>query len=209
MEILNLKNACLLCLMVIFIWPAAFSQDMSALEKAFSASYKLEDNGEYAGAVDNLKKMYTEDSYELNLRLGWLNYSMGNFTESSAYYERAIALSPYAIEARFGYVYPLSALGNWGIVKTQYEKILEIDPMNTLANYRLGMIYYGSEDYQSALKYFEKVVNLYPFDYDSTIMYAWTHFKLGKLREAEVLFKKALLMRPGDESANEGLQLLE
>jgi hypothetical protein len=40
-------------------------------------------------------------------------------------------------------------------------------------------------------------------------MFAWTHFKLGKLREAEVLFKKALLMRPGDESAREGLQLLD
>lgn len=209
MEILKWKKFCLLLLMALFVLPAAFPQDMSALEKAFSASYELEAQGEYAAAVDKLKKVYTEDSYELNLRLGWLNYSLGNFTESSSYYERAIALSPYAIEARFGYVYPLSALGNWGIVKTQYEKILEIDPMNTLANYRMGMIYYGSEDFQSALKYFERVVNLYPFDYDSTIMYAWTNFKLGKLREAEVLFKKALLMRPGDDSANEGLNLLD
>ena len=209
MEILKLKKLWLVIFTGVFLWSSAISQDMARLEKAFSESYAKEEKGEYAAAVDILKKVYAEDSYELNLRLGWLNYSLGSFTESSAYYERAIALSPYAIEARFGYVYPLSALGNWGVVKTQYEKILEIDPMNTLANYRLGMIYYGSEDYQSALKYFEKVVNLYPFDYDSTIMYAWTNFKLGKLREAEVLFRKALLMRPGDESANEGLQLLE
>lgn len=188
---------------------ALMAQDHATLEKAFKESYTQEDEGEYSKAIDQLKKVYTEDSYDLNLRLGWLNYQQGNFTESSAYYQRAVNLQPYAIEARFGYVYPLSALGNWGIVKTQYEKILEIDPMNTLANYRMGMIYYGSEDYGTALKYFAKVVNLYPFDYDSTIMYAWTNFKLGKLREAEVLFKKALLMRPGDESANEGLQLVD
>ncbi len=194
---------------VLFLWTSGFSQNINALEQAFSQSYELEENGEYAAAVDKLKKVYAEDSYEINLRLGWLNYSLGNFTEASAYYERAVALSPYAIEARFGYVYPLSALGNWGVVKTQYEKILEIDPMNTLANYRMGMIYYGSEDYQTALKFFEKVVNLYPFDYDGTIMYAWTNFKLGKLREAEVLFRKALLIRPGDESAREGLQYLK
>ena len=94
-------------------------------------------------------------------------------------------------------------------MKQQYGKILEIDPKNTLANYRIGMIYYGSEDYSLALKYFEKVVNLYPFDYDGTIMYAWTNFKLGKLREAEILFKKALLIKPGNESAKEGLQLVK
>ena len=185
------------------------AQDFKPLMEAFKASYALEADGEYADAIKKLKEQYAEDSYEINLRLGWLNYSNGNFTESSAYYKRAIGLSPYAVEARFGYVYPLSALGNWGIVKQQYEKILEIDPNNTLANYRMGMIFYSGEDYAAALKYFEKVVNLYPFDYDGTIMFAWTQLKLGKLREAEVLFQKALLIRPDDESAREGLQLLD
>jgi tetratricopeptide (TPR) repeat protein len=184
------------------------AQDFEPIRKAFSSSYDLENNGDYAAAIKILKEVYAEDSYEINLRLGWLNYSNGNFTESSAYYKRAIDLSPYAIEARFGYVYPLSALGNWGVVQQQYKKILEIDPNNTLANYRMGMIYYSGEDFASALKYFEKVVNLYPFDYDGTIMYAWTHFKLGKLREAELLFQKALLIRPDDESAREGLNYI-
>lgn len=196
---------------LIFLLGATTSnaQDFNLLMEAFKESYHLEANGEYADAIKKLKAQYAEDSYAINLRLGWLNYSNGNFTESSAYYKRAIGISPYAIEARFGYVYPLSALGNWGIVKNQYEKILEIDPNNTLASYRLGMIYYSSEDYAVALKYFEKVVNLYPFDYDGTIMYAWTQLKLGKLREAEVLFRKALLIRPDDESAREGLQLVK
>jgi tetratricopeptide (TPR) repeat protein len=169
----------------------------------------LEKAGEYSKAIDKIKQVYAEDSYESNLRLGWLNYLHGNFTESSAYYERSIALKPYAIEARFGYVYPLSALGNWGVVKQQYEKILSIDTRNTLANYRLGMIFYGSEDYGTALKFFENVVNLYPFDYDGIIMYAWSNYRLGKMREAEILFKKALLIRPGDASANEGLLLVK
>ncbi len=187
----------------------AKAQDYDALEKAFGESYELEKKGEYVQALEKVKKLYREDSYEINLRLGWLSYSMGNFIESSAYYNRAVSISPYAIEARFGYVYPLAALGNWGVVKLQYEKILDIDPRNTFANYRMGMIFYGSEDYGTALKYFEKVVNLYPFDYDGVIMYAWAHFKLGKLREAELLFHKALLIRPNDESANEGLSLVK
>lgn len=209
MEILKSTKIFVICILLSGINLGASAQNFETLRKAFSQSYTLESNGEYDNAVENLKAVYNDDSYALNLRLGWLNYQLGNFTESSAYYQKAIALSPYAIEAKFGYVYPLSALGNWSIVKQQYKKILEIDPQNTLANYRMGMIFYGSEDFASALDYFKAVVNLYPFDYDATIMYAWTNFKLGKLREAAVLFKKTLLIRPDDASATEGLELVK
>ena len=95
------------------------------------------------------------------------------------------------------------------MVKNQYEKILEIDPMNTKANYYLGMIYYNKEKYEEALPYFEKVVNLYPFDFSGTLMYAWTNFKLGHLREAKVLFNKTLMISPDDPSAKEGLKLIQ
>ena len=73
----------------------------------------------------------------------------------------------------------------------------------------MGLIYYGKEDFTTAFKYFEKVVNLYPFDYDSLIMFAWTNFKLGKYREAKVLFNKALMNKPNDSSALEGLSLIK
>ncbi len=196
-------------LLVIISTTGLHSQDYRTLEKAFSESYQLEAGGDYSGAAQKLQRVYSETSYELNLRLGWLSYVSGNFSQSSAYYEKAVNLKPFSLEARFGYVYPLSATGNWIVVKQQYMKMLEIDPMNSLVNYRLGLIFYNSEDYPSAMKHFEKVVNAYPFDYDGTIMYAWTNFKLGKLREAKILFRKALLISPGDASANEGLKLLD
>lgn len=185
------------------------AQDTGQLQEAFSKSYEYEGQGDYAQAVNVLKSVYLEDSYELNVRLGWLSYSSGQFMESMAYYQKSINLKPYAIEPRFGFVLPAAALGNWDMVTSQYQKILEIDPMNTLANYRMGLINYNKEEYESALKYFEKVVNLYPFDYDSVIMYAWTNYKLKKMREAKVLFQKAMLIRPGDESATEGLSLIK
>jgi len=100
-------------------------------------------------------------------------------------------------------------MGNWGQVENHYKQVLEMDAENSWVNYRMGLIYYGREDYQAAIKYFENVVNHYPFDYDSVIMLAWTNFKLGKFREAKVLFSKALLIQPGDESALEGLGLIK
>jgi len=100
-------------------------------------------------------------------------------------------------------------MGNWDQVITQYQEILKIDPQNTLANYRMGSIAYGKNDFTTAEKYLEKVVNLYPFDYDSNILFAWTNYKLGKLRESQVLFHKVLLIKPKDSSAMEGLGLIK
>lgn len=181
----------------------------SSLQEAFSKSYAYESRGNFSDAITTLKSIYQEDSYEINLRLGWVTYLAGLFTESSAYYQKAIKLKPYAIEAKIGFANPASALGNWDQVVSQYDEVLTIDPQNTTVNYRLGSIYYGRKDYAKAEKYLEKVINLYPFDYDSMILYAWTEYRLGKLREAQVLFNKALLIRPSDTSAKEGLGLIK
>ena len=193
----------------LFITLGLSSQNYTALHEAFGKSYEFESKGNYTEAISVLKKVYQEDSYEINLRLGWVTYLAGQFTESSAYYQETMKLKPYSIEAKFGFVYPASALGNWDQVITQYNEILTIDPQNTLANYRMGSIYYGRKDYAKAEKYLEKVVNLYPFDYDSLVLYAWTNLKLGKMREAQVLFNKVLLNRPKDSSALEGLSLIK
>ena len=177
--------------------------------KGFQNSYLNEATGDLAAAIQDLKNVYEAESYEINLRLGWLCYSSGLFTESQSYYMRAVDLKPFAIEPRFGLIYPTAAMGNWDIVITQYNKIIEIAPGNTIAMHRLGLVYYGKKDYLKAEKLFDKVVNLYPFDYDALIMLAWTKFQLKKYREAKVLFNKALMNTPGGQSALEGLELLE
>ena len=108
----------------------AFSQDFKAIQLAFSSSYASEKAGEHTKAIEELKKIYDTESYEINLRLGWLSYQAGLFTESMAYYQKAIALRPFAIEAKLGFVYPASAKGNWEQLRTQYVEILKIDPQN-------------------------------------------------------------------------------
>ena len=187
-----------------------FSQSNNAtLQETFAKSQEFEGRGNFNEAIATMKKIYQEDSYEINLRLGWLTNLAGQFTESSSYYQKAINLKPYAIEPKFGFVYPASALGNWDQVIKQYNEILTIDPQNTLANYRMGSIYYGRKDYAKAEKYLEKVINLYPFDYDSMLLYGWTNYKLGKFREAQVMFNKVLLNKPKDVSDLEGLSLIK
>ncbi len=209
MESLTRKIIVLTAVFIITAVPALFAQGNSSLEEAFKTSYIHESNADYSKATEVLKKVYDESSYELNLRLGWLNYQAGLFTESISFYNKSILLMPMSIEARLGFVLPASALGNWNQVITRYNEVIKIDPNHYTVNYRLGLIYYGRLDYQTAYKYFEKIANLYPFDYDALLMFGWTNFKLGKLREAKVLFGKALLNKPGDASAREGYDLIK
>lgn len=207
----KLQNAKVFAIsLILFFSLSLFGQtNYATLQDAFAVSQAYESRGNFADAIATMKKVYQEDSYEINLRLGWVHYLNGLFTESAAYYQKAIKLKPYAIEPKLGYVYPASALGNWDQVVGQYNDILVIDPQNTTANYRMGSIFYGRKDYAKAEKHLEKVINLYPFDYDSMLLYAWTNFKLGKLREAQVLFNKVLLNKPKDVSAMEGLSLIK
>ena len=208
MEFLTKKIRLSIVLLLLFFSSASvFAQ--TAVINAFKISYALEKKGEFKKAAEEMKKVYDANSYEINLRLGWLDYQAGLFTESATYYKKAVDLMPYSEEAKFGLIYHKSALGKWDEVISLYNKILTNNPNNTTANYRLGLIYYGQKNYTKAYKYFNKVVNLYPFGYDGLLMLAWTNFQQGKLREAKVLFNKVLMYSPNDKSALEGLSLIK
>lgn len=204
-----LKNLFRHILLLSVIVPAiGFSQNTGKQILAFGESYTLESNGEFQKSIEVLKAVYDEKSYEINLRLGWLSYLSGAFIESTKYYNRAISIMPYSIEPRFGIVNPLADLGNWDQVIIQYNLILSRDPNNSIANYRLGVIYYYREEYLTSHQYLEKVVNLYPFDLDGLLMLGWCKFRLRQYREATVLFQRSLMHTPGNESALEGLSLI-
>lgn len=198
--------------MIVFLLVAntAFSQvSQDVLQAAFSKSYATEKNGDFTASMEPLKKIYDESSYELNLRLGWLNYNAGLFDEAIIFYSRGQKLKPYSEEARFGLILPLAALGKWNDVIKIYDAILETSPNNSVALYRLGLVYYGRKDYNKANTLFKKVVDLYPFGYDGLLMLGWTSYFLGNTSQAKVLFNKVNLYNPGDKSANEGLGLIK
>ena len=189
---------------------SAYSQNNTqTIIDAFAKSYKLEKQGKYNEAINALQQVYDQGSYEVNIRLGWLSYEAGLFQQSISYYNRAINLMPYSIEAKFGIIYPLKALGRTAQIIKKYEEILKIAPNNYYALLYLGDIYYAQGQYTQAYPLFEKLVNQYPFDYSSVVMLAWTNYRLKKFNQAKVLFNKALMIRPGDKSANEGLSLVK
>ena len=186
--------------------PAA-ARAQEGLSAAFAASYAAEAKANYDDAIGALKNGYS-NLYEQNLRLGWLYFLAKNYTSSAVYYQKAIDQRPYAIEPKFGLVKPLNALGQIERMLSLYGAILQVDPQNTQANYWTGVIYLNRKQFDRAARYFEKVVNLYPFDYDTNLSLAFTYLSLGKKAEARALYNKVLLIRPGDAQAQAGLKRL-
>jgi tetratricopeptide (TPR) repeat protein len=184
-------------------------QSDAKIQGVFASSYKSEQSGNYVQGVSELKSVYQADNYSINARLGWLLFLAKQYTESVNYYDKAIKLKPYAIEVRFGMIKALDALASWDKVKEQYEAILKIDPLNTTSLYWLGVLLYNRKDFDNAARNFEKIVNLYPMDYGSVIMLAWTRLFQGKKADAKVLFNQALLLSPDDASAISGLNQLK
>ena len=202
MEIL--RKSFITLLFILTIWGAQ-AQTNAILEKAFHNSYANEYSKNYPAAINDITPYYTENNYEINIRLGWLNYLNKNYNSSQSYYAKAVALKPNAIEAKFGYVKPLSFLENWNKVLEQYSAIIKIDPQNTQANYWAGVIHYNRKQYDEATNCFKIVVTLYPFDYDGNHMLAWSYLMQGKKAEARTYFEKALIIKPDDESSRDGL----
>lgn len=198
-----------LILIIVLVSFTQVKSQISETIEAFSTSYTYETNGEYAKAIQEVRGVYNEADYSINLRLGWLNYMNGDFTLAISYYKKAIKIMPYSVEARLGLVYPAYAMGNLNMVEITYKNIIEIDAKNYTANYKISSIYYGKKMYKEAFQHMQIIVNLYPFDYNTTILFAWINLKLNKTKEAKVLFNKALMLSPNDVSAIEGLGVIE
>lgn len=182
-------------------------QAQSSAELAFSKSYSFEYDTQYTRAIEVMTAL-NSDAYEVSLRLGWLYYLNKDYQKSETFYKKAVASEPASVEARFGLVLPLAALGNWNAVLGHYLDILKIDPNNSIANYRTGYIYYSRKDYTAAMTYLHKVIKMYPFDYDSNLLAGKVLIAQGNNAEARKYLTRAIEYNPQSEEAKAALKKL-
>jgi tetratricopeptide (TPR) repeat protein len=194
---------------IITVTSLTLNSQNKTLASAFSQSYDYEAIAKYDAAISSINAFYSATSYEINLRLGWLNYLAGKHKESISFYQKAITLMPAATEPKWAIINPFTKLESWNDIEKTYLAILKLDSKNSTANYNLGLIYYYRKDYFSAKKHFDVSLNLSPFGYNNMLMSAWTNYFLGNKSQASVLFNKTLLYSPNDSSALEGLSLIK
>lgn len=198
-----MKNI-LITISLIISWNSFAQQNF---EVAFSKSYAFEYETQYSKAITAITELHS-DSYQINLRLGWLYYLSKDYVKSEQYYKKAVQIEPSSIEARFGLVLPISALSNWNNVLQVYLDIVKLDPNNSIANYRIASIYSTQKDYVKATNYVSKVLKLYPFDYDSNLLLGKIFMAEAKNIEAKKHFIKAIEYNPQSEEAKAALKKL-
>lgn len=186
---------------------SGFTLSAQNAELAFSKSYTFEYDTQYGKAISALQELNT-DNYEVNLRLGWLHYLNKDYVKSEVHYKKAVVMEPASVEARFGLVLPMSAMGNWNNVIAVYVEILKVDPNNSIANYRTASIYFNRKDYANATVYLARVIKMYPFDYDSNLLNGKILMAQGKNADAKKYFLKALEYNPQSEEAKAALKKL-
>ena len=204
MELLNKKQGLIILLFAIAVSVSAQVNP----SQIFANSYQYESSGDYQKAISELNILNGYD-YHKALRLGWLYYLAKDYESSKKFYNQAISLAPQAVEALLGICYPLDAQKKTDELEAVYKKILALDKGNSKVNYALGNIYYYRKEFIQAEKYFDMVQTMYPFDYYSTLMSAWTKYFLGKKTDAQRLFNTVLIISPTDQSAKDGLNLLK
>ena len=202
----NLKNVLSL---LAFLFCMSLQAQNKEVAAAFGRSYEYEYAKKYDAAIAEFNSVYLTTSYEMNLRLGWLNYLAGKNKESISYYQKASANMPAATEPKWAIITVYTKLENWTEIEKTYLSILKLDAKNATANYNLGSIYYYRKNYVEAKKYFDVSLNQTPFGYNYLLMSAWTNYFLGNKSNASVLFNKVLLYAPNDASALEGLGLIK
>jgi tetratricopeptide (TPR) repeat protein len=164
-------------------------------EAAFSKSYSFEYESNYTKAIAALNEA-NQETYQVNLRLGWLQYLNKDYVKSEKHYRKAVQLESQSIEARFGLALPLSAVGNFNTVADLYREILRIDPNNSIASYRLALLLYNTKDFDGSAKLVSKVIRMYPFDYDSNLLFGKILIAQKKTAESKKYLEKSLQYNP-------------
>ncbi len=177
--------------------------------EAFSASYSSEAKGDFTRAIIDLQGAKEGNPYAWNLRMGWLSYLAGSQDQSLMHYNEAIKLKPQSVEARLGLAYPTAALKQWDKLGGIYRDVLKIVPNNSNTLYLLGLLEYNLGNFSKAQTSLDEVIKMYPFDYSGVVLQAWACLKQGKFDDARAGFNQALLIKPGDTSALEGLRLVK
>ncbi|MCS6935367.1 MAG: tetratricopeptide repeat protein [Chitinophagales bacterium] len=178
------------------------------ISEAFNRSYAYEASKDYKSAIAALEAVYSQDLYEVQLRLGWLYYLVGNYFKSAEYYKKAISLKGKSIEARLGLAFPTYAMGNTEDLLKLYHDILQIDPANYTANLRSANLYYERKQFEQALPHAQKLIELYPFDYQSNLIAARIYVGMGMIVEAKKCYAVCLNFSPTDIEAIQALRKL-
>jgi len=179
---------------------------LTDFQTKYQESFSLEYQKKYTQAINSLLKIYPkyQYDYELNLRLGWLNYKSGKYEESIKYLLKANNINKNALEPLNMILLPLTALGKIKEVKKYALIVLKKSPADYYANIRLAYAYYKNQNYKQALHQYKILNSFYPSDNNVKLGLAATYLKLKNFLNSRKYYLEILKTSPYHKTAYQG-----
>lgn len=159
----------------------------------------------YASSVSQSGQL---DSYAQNALVKGLQlFSDGRYEKAIATFKQAVGYSPSSSAAINAYDYMAKSymqLGDTRSAIAAYKKSIVTDSGNDATYVSLGNLYYGQQDYASAVKSYEKAAKL---NASATNLYSLGqgYMANGQFNQAMSAFNKVRQMAPGDPYGNFGM----
>jgi tetratricopeptide (TPR) repeat protein len=168
-------------------------------EAVWSKSYQLESARQYAESLVVLEEIKPVglDAELMMLRRGWLNYLLGEYSDSISWYKQAIRRNPKSIDAVLGVTLPLLAQQRWREAALYARQALEMAPNDYTAYLRLIVAEEGIRDWPAMKKHAEILSERYPSDASALVYLARAHAWMGNASEARKTYMNVLSRSPG------------
>lgn len=170
---------------------------------SYQRSFDYERTQDYPNAIRALAPVYEAypNGYTVNLRMGWLFYLNGNYSNAVAHYEVATRAAPFALEPKLGRLLPLLAQGRWGDAETVAYQVVSVDHYSYYGNLRLAIALRMQGKLEPAYQIELKMVGAYPTDVLHLVELAQITDARGDKTEAARLFGEILVLDPENETA--------
>jgi TolB-like protein len=117
-----------------------------------------------------------------------------DWEEADREFQRALALDPGLVEARFEYAWFLSLMGRFPAAVAEAQRAVERDPLSVSANFALGDIYFLAREDDRATAQFRRTIDLDPNDPRPYEALAGMYDRMGKHQEAVTTRQKAMTL---------------
>ncbi|MCD4650207.1 MAG: tetratricopeptide repeat protein [Candidatus Cloacimonetes bacterium] len=163
-------------------------------------SYTYESTGDYVTAIELMHKLTQMDKSDAfyQLRLGWLYYSSGQYTQAELYYNASLQLEKTR-ESMEGLLNSAYAMGNWDKTISYAQQILKNNPNHFSA---LTILAYGQfikKNFKDSANSYLKAVKLYPYNLEILGYLLSAQVNSDDKLGAEITYKKLKRYAPQNQ----------
>lgn len=181
--------------------------DNTEIKERYTKSYNYEKMEQYAEAIKVLVPIYEEyqNTYMINIRLGWLCYLDNKAHNAINYYKQSSLINPLAIAPKLGLIRIYLNRYEFNEAELLSYNILKKDYYNYYGNYYAIQALIGEKKYDIAIELTKKMLVLYPID-TLFLEQLFIAYKATKNTYLKSLKEDILIIDPNNILANSHLQ---